>query len=103
MLDGALLQGLDHMVVLGQGCRDTASDKLGLGLGKPAANLRQSSGSLTATALMVLISLTTMAEGPGAAALSSRTLGKGRPALILRLDISMAKLGCVYKQSGSPK
>ena len=27
------------MVVLGQGCHDAAGDKLGLGLGKPAANL----------------------------------------------------------------
>ena len=38
-LIGALLQGLDHKVVLGQGRRDTAGDKLGLDLGKPAANL----------------------------------------------------------------
>ena len=37
-LDGALLQGLDHVVVLGQG-HDVAGDKLGLGLGKPGANL----------------------------------------------------------------
>ena len=38
-LDGALLQGLDHVVVLGQGSHDAAGDKLGLGLGKPAVNL----------------------------------------------------------------
>ena len=37
-LDGALRQGLDDVVVLGQGRRD-AGDKLGLSLGKPAANL----------------------------------------------------------------
>ena len=37
-LNGALLQGLNHVVLLGQGRRDTG-DKLGLGLGKPAANL----------------------------------------------------------------
>ena len=40
MLDGALLLGLDHVVVLGQGRRDAAGDKLGLGLGKPDMNLR---------------------------------------------------------------
>ena len=40
VLDGALLLGLDHVVVLGQGRRDAAGDKLGLGLGKPAMNLR---------------------------------------------------------------
>ena len=39
VLNGALLQGLNRVVVLGQGRRDTAGDKLGLGLGKPAANL----------------------------------------------------------------
>ena len=40
VFDGALLQGLYHMVVLGQGRRDAAGDKLGLGLGKPDMNLR---------------------------------------------------------------
>ena len=39
MLDGALEQDLDDVVVLGQGRRDAPGDKLGLSLGKPAANL----------------------------------------------------------------
>ena len=39
MLDGALEQDLDDVVVLGQGRRDAPGDKLGLSLGKPTANL----------------------------------------------------------------
>ena len=82
-LNGALLQVLDHVVVLGQG----------LGLGKPAANLGLP--ELGETALMVLILLATAAKGPGEAALFPRMLGEGRPAprpaFILQLGVSMAK------------
>ena len=106
VLDGALLKGLNHVVVLGQGCRDAPGDKLGLS--KPAAN--QSSRSLTAMALMVLMDSlatgssqaapdprtlvkgsATAGEGLGVAALLPRTLSKARPALILRLCVSIAK------------
>ena len=101
-LDGALLQGLDHVVVLGQGHRDAACDKRASTWANQLQSLDcQSSESLTATVLMLFISLATgpslatAAEGPGAAALFPRTLGKGRPApqpaLILRLGVSMAK------------
>ena len=94
------MQGLDHIVVLGQGRRDDAGDKLGLGLETSCKPW-----TLTAMALMLLISLATgpslatAAEGPGAVALFPRTLGKGQPApppaLILWLGVSMKKLGCV--------
>ena len=39
-LNQALLQGLNHLVILGQGGREATGDELGLGLGKPAAHLR---------------------------------------------------------------
>ena len=37
-LNGALIEGLDHMVVLGEGGCDAPGTELGLHLGEPAAN-----------------------------------------------------------------
>ena len=93
-LIGALLQGLDHKVVLGQGRRDAAGDKLGLDLGKPAANLGLPKlGELDSDGVGVVDLVSDRTQG--VAALFPRMLGKGRPApqpaLILWLGVSMAK------------
>ena len=106
-LDGALLQGLDNVVVLGQGRRDAPGDKLGLGLGKTAANLGQpelgelDSEGVDGVDLVGDDGVDLVGDKgwrAGAAALFPRTIGEGRPALIL-LSVSMAKTWLRAKQS----